>query len=40
MKVVKKVENAEQNPKAIDRWIRDINELHKSKPAPIVQYAR
>ncbi|XP_046676937.1 intraflagellar transport protein 46 homolog [Homalodisca vitripennis] len=38
--VVKKVENADKNPKALDRWIHDINELHKSKPAPTVQYSR
>ncbi|RZF32127.1 hypothetical protein LSTR_LSTR003990 [Laodelphax striatellus] len=38
--VVKKVEDAEKNPKAIDRWIRDISELHKSKPAPNVHYTK
>ncbi|XP_075214197.1 intraflagellar transport 46 [Lycorma delicatula] len=38
--VVKKVENAEKNPKAIDRWIKDINELHKSRPAQNIQYTR
>ncbi|XP_054282617.1 intraflagellar transport protein 46 homolog [Macrosteles quadrilineatus] len=38
--VVKKVEEADKNQKAIDRWIHDISELHKSKPAPTVQYSR
>ncbi|XP_073987630.1 intraflagellar transport 46 isoform X2 [Rhodnius prolixus] len=38
--VVKKLHNAEKNPKAIDKWIHDIGELHKSKPAPTMEYSR
>ncbi|KAK9510073.1 hypothetical protein O3M35_004935 [Rhynocoris fuscipes] len=38
--VVKKLHNAEKNPKAIEKWIQDISELHKSKPAPTMQYTR
>ncbi|KAE9526706.1 hypothetical protein AGLY_013354 [Aphis glycines] len=29
--VVKKLESAEKNPKVIDQWIRDINELNRGK---------
>ncbi|BES99863.1 intraflagellar transport 46 homolog (Chlamydomonas) [Nesidiocoris tenuis] len=38
--VVKKLQNAEKNPKAIEKWIKDIGELHKTKPAPTIQYSR
>ncbi|XP_014261917.1 intraflagellar transport protein 46 homolog isoform X2 [Cimex lectularius] len=38
--VVKKLQNADKNPKAIEKWIQDISELHKSKPAPTIQYSR
>uniref|UniRef100_A0A2S2PUH9 Intraflagellar transport protein 46 homolog n=1 Tax=Schizaphis graminum TaxID=13262 RepID=A0A2S2PUH9_SCHGA len=31
LKVVKKLESAEKNPKVIDQWIRDINELNRGK---------
>ncbi|KAJ0173476.1 hypothetical protein K1T71_010625 [Dendrolimus kikuchii] len=37
--LTKKIENAERNPKAIERWIKDVSELHLSKPAPTVTYA-
>ncbi|CAK1547461.1 unnamed protein product [Leptosia nina] len=36
--LTKKIEDAENNPKAIDRWIKDVSELHMSKPAPTVTY--
>ncbi|CAH4038132.1 unnamed protein product [Pieris brassicae] len=36
--LTKKIENAESNPKAIERWIKDVSELHISKPAPTVSY--
>uniref|UniRef100_A0A2H1WSQ0 Intraflagellar transport protein 46 homolog n=1 Tax=Spodoptera frugiperda TaxID=7108 RepID=A0A2H1WSQ0_SPOFR len=36
--VTKKIENAEKNSKAIERWIKDVSELHLSKPAPTVAY--
>nr|CAD7269412.1 unnamed protein product [Timema shepardi] len=38
--VIKKVESAEKNPKAIGRWIKDISDLHRSKPPPTVHYTR
>lgn len=31
LKVVKQLENAEKNPKIIEQWIRDINELNRGK---------
>lgn len=37
--VVKKVENANKHHKAIDRWIKDINELHKSKHSSSMNYS-
>ncbi|XP_048486161.1 intraflagellar transport protein 46 homolog [Plutella xylostella] len=36
--MTKKIDDAERNPKAIDRWIRDVSELHLAKPAPTVTY--
>ncbi|CAG4957081.1 unnamed protein product [Colias eurytheme] len=36
--LTKKIDNAEKNPKAIERWIKDVSELHMSKPAPTVTY--
>lgn len=38
--VVKKVDCAEKNTKAIDRWIKDISDLHRSKPPPTVHYSK
>jgi intraflagellar transport protein 46 len=38
--VVKSVEYAEKNTKAIDRWIKDISDLHRSKPPPTVHYSK
>uniref|UniRef100_A0A8D8TBA3 Intraflagellar transport protein 46 homolog n=1 Tax=Cacopsylla melanoneura TaxID=428564 RepID=A0A8D8TBA3_9HEMI len=38
--IIKKVEDADKNKKAIDRWIKDIGELHKNKPPPTVHYSR
>ncbi|XP_028168677.1 intraflagellar transport protein 46 homolog [Ostrinia furnacalis] len=36
--LTKKIDNAEKNSKAIERWIKDVSELHLSKPAPTVTY--
>ncbi|XP_028041179.1 intraflagellar transport protein 46 homolog [Bombyx mandarina] len=36
--LTKKIDNPESNPKAIDRWIKDVAELHLSKPPPTVSY--
>ena len=38
--VVKKVENAHKNPKIIENWIKDISDLHRSKPSPSVHYSK
>ncbi|KAI5704051.1 hypothetical protein M8J75_001498 [Diaphorina citri] len=38
--IIKKVEDADKNKKAIDRWIKDIGDLHKNKPPPSVHYSR
>ncbi|KAM9299360.1 intraflagellar transport protein 46 homolog [Gastrophryne carolinensis] len=38
--VVKSLENAEGNQKAIDSWIASISELHRSKPPATVHYTR
>lgn len=38
--VVKKVDNIEKNSKVIDKWIKDISHLHKSKSSSIVRYSQ
>lgn len=38
--VVKKIETGEKNAKAIDKWIKDISDLHRSKPPPSVHYSK
>ncbi|KAG5896477.1 hypothetical protein JTB14_005858 [Gonioctena quinquepunctata] len=37
--VVKKVDDIEKNSKVIDKWIKDISDLHKSKSSPVVRYS-
>lgn len=37
---VNSIENADKNGKKIQKWIDDIRELHKSKPAPTVNYSK
>lgn len=37
---VRSIENAEKNPKEIETWVKRIDELNRSKPAPTVQYSR
>jgi len=34
---VRSIENAQQNPHEINRWIRSIGELHRNKPPPQVR---
>ena len=36
--MIKKIESGEKNSKAIDKWIKDISDLHRSKPPPTVHY--
>lgn len=38
MQVVKKVEDVAKNTKIIDKWMKDISDLHKTKSSPIVKY--
>ncbi|KAF2904800.1 hypothetical protein ILUMI_01365 [Ignelater luminosus] len=38
MMVVKKVENVEKNSKTIEKWIKDVSELHRNKAAAVVRY--
>lgn len=37
--VVKKVSNVEKESKTIDKWIKDITDLHKTKSSPVVKYS-
>lgn len=39
-KVVKKIDNVEKNAKVIDKWIKDVSHLHKSKSSPVVRYSQ
>ncbi|CAH0728612.1 unnamed protein product, partial [Brenthis ino] len=36
--LTRKIDSAEKNPKAIERWIKDVSELHSAKPAPTFTY--
>ncbi|CAH1797348.1 unnamed protein product, partial [Owenia fusiformis] len=38
--VVRSVEEADKNPRAIDTWIESISDLHRSKPPPNVHYTK
>lgn len=38
LQIIKKVENVEKNIKTIDRWIKDVSDLHRAKPPPMVRY--
>ena len=40
LQAVKTVDNAEKNGKVIEKWVRDISELHRSKPPPTVHYSK
>lgn len=37
---VRSIEAAEKNPKEIEMWVKRIEDLNRSKPAPTVQYSR
>ena len=37
---VRSLESAEQNPKQIQQWINSVNELHKTRPPPTVQFTK
>ncbi|CAH2094806.1 unnamed protein product [Euphydryas editha] len=36
--LTRKIENAEKNPKAVERWVKDVSELHAAKPPPTFTY--
>ncbi|XP_065214264.1 intraflagellar transport protein 46 homolog [Planococcus citri] len=38
--IVKRVDNAVKNYKAIDKWVKDINNLYKSKPSSSLVYSK
>lgn len=38
--IVRSIDNAEKSPKEIDRWIKSIADLHRSKPPPQVHYSK
>ena len=40
MSKIKKVSNIEKEMKVVDKWIKDIDDLHRSKPAPTIQYSK
>merc|ERR1719277_1125652 len=37
---VRSIENAEKNPKEIENWVKRIEDLNRTKPAPTVQYTK
>lgn len=37
---VRSLEDAEKNPRQIQQWINSVNELHKTRPPPTVQYTK
>jgi len=38
--VVRSIDNADKNPKEIQKWIQSINDLHRQKPNPQVHYTK
>ena len=40
MSKIKKVSNIDKEMKVVDKWIKDIDDLHRSKPAPTIQYSK
>lgn len=37
---VRSIEHADKNPKEITKWINSVNDLHRTKPPPQVQYTK
>lgn len=37
---VKKIEANEKNAKAVEKWVKDISDLHRSKPPPTLHYQK
>ena len=40
MSKIKKVSNIDKEMKVVDKWIKDIDDLHRSKPAQTIQYSK
>lgn len=37
---VDSIESADKKPKEVSRWINSVQDLHKSRPAPTVNYTK
>jgi intraflagellar transport protein 46 len=37
---VDSIDHADKKPKEIARWISSVNDLHKTRPAPTVNYSK
>lgn len=37
---VESIENADKRPKDISRWINSVQDLHKTRPPPTVNYTK
>ena len=37
---VDSIENADKKPKELQRWITAVQDLHKTRPAPTVNYSK
>jgi len=37
---IRSIDNAEKNPKDIQNWIKNVNELHEGRPPATVQYTK
>merc|ERR1712012_1485086 len=40
MSKIKKVRDVDKEVKIVEKWIKDIEDLHRSKPAPTIQYSK
>ena len=40
MSKIKKVSDVDKEVKIVEKWIKDIEDLHRSKPAPTIQYSK
>ncbi|XP_035704758.1 uncharacterized protein LOC118434738 [Folsomia candida] len=38
--MVKSLENASEHPDLVEKWVKDITQLHRSKPSPSVHYSK
>ena len=40
LQTVKTIDSSENSTKAIDSWIKNIADLHRTQPAPTVHYSK